>query len=355
MKSSIKSKFLAAFDKFDKAIEKNNEASMAMIWNFQECHAIGRAERYSDVKNLLITTKKKYENIPFLNKLLLSPNHADWISRYVGGTTALSAFKTTLKLGKYTASVAASLGLLNFLQPQLEMGNKLNDFVIYSGLLKISPMTATAAVVIAGFTAYGIKKLLKMYEDGRFQARSNTLAREIMCLAITDGQCASPKLDKLLKAYEQEFKPDFTIEEIDKIRHALFHKKSESGFISNLPQPQQDLINKVAAKLKTIYFVPDHLIHNFALTMLVEADGNAKALNALLNSRKISDDWINRFKMDPLAIAEIHGPRLDHSFVEQPARRLRDYFETYGKEPMTHSRPYKISPSDGPSSDWPFH
>lgn len=330
MKSSIKSKFSDAFDKFDEAIEFSNEANMSMIWNFVECHAIGRAERYSDVKNLLISTKKKYENVPFLNKLLLSPNHADWISRYVGGTTALAAIKTTLKLGKYTASLAASLGVLNFLQPNLEMGNKLNNFVLATGLLKISPMAATAAVVITGFAVYGVKKILKMHEDGQFQARSNTLAREIMCLAITDGDCPSPKFDKLLKAFEQEFKPDFSIEDIDRIKDELFHKRSESAFISGMSQPQQDLINKIASKLKTLYFVKEHLIYNFALTMLVEADGNAKAVTALLNSRKISDNWVNRFKMDPLAIAEIPGMRLDHSFKMQPARRLRNYFEARG-------------------------
>lgn len=301
----IRKKFAKLFNKFDTVAEKTNESCSSMLKHFNEHYEIGRAGRYSDVKNLLINTKKAYGNIPFINKLLLSPNNADWISRYVGGTTALSAVKLSIKLGKYSASVAASLGVLSYLQPNLDMSNRFNDIMVSSGLLKMTPMTATAALVMIGFSVYAFRNVRKMYADGQFYSRRDSLNVELLRTAVSDGKIGSPKLDYLLNVYRSEFKPDFSPEDTHKITDVVTNKGSETALISEFTKEQQDTINKLARKLTTEYFVPDHLAHNAVLTMLAEANGNSRAISAKLNSRRIDEEWVNRFQMDPLSRAEL--------------------------------------------------
>jgi hypothetical protein len=313
MDLSIKKKFSSAFNKIDTVFGKTYESCSSMLKNFNDCYEIARAERYSNVKNLLISTKKNYADVPFLNKLLLSPNNADWISRYVGGTTALSAVKLTLKLGKYTVSVAGSLGVLSYLQPDLDMSNKLNAIMVSSGLIKFTPLTATAAVVMIGFTVYAARNLRKMYLDGQFDFSKNTLNHEIVRVAVKEGTKNSPKLESLLQVYRSQFKPDFLERATELMSEVVLNKGSESVFIAGLEKEQQDTINKLARKLSTAYFVPDHLLHNAALTLIVEAKGNAKAVMARLNSRIIDDDWVSRFQMDPLARAVSPKSRTDQA------------------------------------------
>jgi hypothetical protein len=309
MNSLIRKKFSRLFNKFDTVAEKTIESCSSMLKHFNEHYEIGRAGRYSDVKNLLINTKKAYGNIPFINKLLISPNHADWISRYVGGTTALSAVKLTIKLGKYSASVAASLGVLSYLQPNLDMSNRFNAIMVSSGLLKMTPMTATAALVMIGFSVYAFRNVRKMYADGQFYSRRDSLNVELLRTAVSeaasDGKIGSPKLDYLLNVYRSEFKPDFSPEETDKIIDVVTNKGSETALIAEFTKEQQDTINKLARKLTTGYFVPDHLAHNAVLTMLAEANGNSRAISAKLNSRRIDEEWVNRFQMDPLSRAQL--------------------------------------------------
>jgi hypothetical protein len=39
--------------------------------------------------------------------------------------------------------------------------------------------------------------------------------------------------------------------------------------------------------------------------MLAEANGNSRAISAKLNSRRIDEEWVNRFQMDPLSRAQL--------------------------------------------------
>jgi hypothetical protein len=309
--------------KFDKVVEKTANSGAMLGEHFKGYVSLNRPDNYSGIRNKIKTINEVMVNIPFIKKFVMKPasqgKWANYASRYFGGTTGLMAAGILVGLFKDPAKYSIQLdSLLN-----LSTGNVSYplSFVLWeigapAKLVTLAPVFMTGLIIVSGFASFAAFQAHKIRQAGQFFQRKENVMGEMIDLLTREGVGSAPKLDKLVKSFEKSFKPDFSPQQTQAIRDAIAVHRSETGITATFTPSQIESLNKITATLMKQYFVPAHLATNAGLQMIVEMDGNEKAVMAKLKSRNIEEDWVNRFKMEPLATVE--GSRKNLQVVDEP-------------------------------------
>lgn len=308
--------------KFDGVAERTAKSGVSLAEHFKGYVTLNRPDNYSGVRNKIKTINEVMGKIPFINQFVMKPatqsklaNHA---SRYLGGATALMAGGILLGLLKDPAKYSIPLdSMLNLSTGNLShpLAFMLWELGAPAKLVTLAPVLMTGLLIAAAFTSFAAYQAHNIRQAGQFFQRKENIIGEIIDHLASEGVDPTPKLDKLVKAFDKSFKPDFSPQQTQAIRDAIAVHRSETGITATFTPSQTESLNKITATLMKQYFVPAHLATNAGLHMLVEMDGNEKAVMAKLKSRNIEEDWVNRFKMEPLATME--GSRKNGKMVDE--------------------------------------
>jgi hypothetical protein len=318
-----KKTFSGIIKQFDSVAEKTKKSGLILSACFNSVADLNRPDNYSYVRNELKKRTEFMEKIPFLKRFALEPaplsHRANNISRYFGGSTAFMALAMVRKAPGNPVKAGLVVGALialsktNYSAPLAFVMTKIG--FSSTVVTALAPVLMTGLTITFGFSMLASWQVQKMRQAGKFIERKQTITDEITHLLETGGLSPTPKLDKLVKAYERSFKPDFSPQQTQAIRDALAVGRSESGISATLTPSQDEALTKIVNTLTKQYFVPVHLATNAGLNMIVEMNGNEKAVMAKLKSRNIEEDWVNRFKMEPLATIE--GSRRNGKVIDE--------------------------------------
>lgn len=301
-----KKKLLNALNKFDAVANKTSATFKPVVDHFVDYVRLNRPDNYSGFKNKVIDVNEFSGKHSFLKSLVLKSDTvtktSNFVSRYLGGTTAMAALSFTKKALKVSIFIGAAGYLTrNLVNPEIVAGSKFLGVIAKVGLTSAVPYIAAGSAVLTGFALWAAYEVHQIRKAGTHEKRSQAHMDKMVTTMLEDGFGYSKKLNKLVTAYEKSFKPDFTPQQTQAIRDGLAQKRSESGIVADMTPSQAEAINKIVKTLTKQYFVPPTLALKAGLTMVVEMGGNVKALSDKLKSRHIEADWVDRFKMDPLA------------------------------------------------------
>lgn len=309
-------KLSSAFSKFDIVADKTSKSLSAIGNHFVDYVRLNRPDNYSSVRNKIKDFNEFAEKHTFLQRFVISKKNtiglADGCSRYLGGTTALAALSMTRKAKSWLAIGAVGYLASAYIKPEGIVGSKIGTVLGSVGLLNALPYLVVATTVVLGFTSWAAYEVAEMRKAARFDQRSEAHMKKMVDAMLQDGFGETKRLNKLVDAYEKEFKPNFTSFQAQSIKDDLAQLKSERLIVGAMSPDQVEAINKIAKTLTKQYFVPQHLSVNAGLQMLVEMKGDNKAVDEKLKSRQIEEEWLDRYSMDPRAAVKIKKKSASH-------------------------------------------
>ena len=304
MKTSVKNKLAAAGKKFDVTARKTAASLDGLSYPLRATKLYTQIYQAQNVSSVHLKLRQLSGLVPEFLKPKGTNNAIDFtakfVGKYLGCTMALVTYKLAVKaVGLDPVKDFASTHLLGFLSVNAPVPNAITGFLAFTGLAPYAPAIATTIGVVAILGAFRIYTGLSANNANKFAERKLELEQQIQDVCLADGFGPSPKLDKLVKAYEKAFKPDFTPQQTQAIRDSLAAHRSELGIHQSVSTSQQEAINKIQDTLTKQYAVPAHLALNAGLNILVEMNGNTHAVMAKLKSHNIEEDWINKYKINP--------------------------------------------------------
>lgn len=276
MSNELAKKAIAAAQKtFDSVALKLATPTKNYVTSYVE---LTRADDYSSSKRFvdkwMEVAKKRGLPEKFLPK---DPTAvADRFSRAVGSMESLQSFGAAFRKGKKVAGYAG-VGIVVAAVTSPETASNFISWIQGAGLGALVPVVAVAATYISFNFVKKSLGIHGMHKDAKFSDRAE-----------------KSKDDK-------KYLPDFSPETVDVIKQGLAQQQSEALMVSPVTPDQQKAVKKISKTLREEFFVPDHLATHATLTLLVEKEGNSKAVTAMLNSRHIEQSVIDRFGIDPLA------------------------------------------------------
>lgn len=306
-----KKTFSGVLSKFDTVAQKTTKSGIVLAEHFKGYVTLNRPDNYSSVRNELKSFSESVEKYPFIKRFTIKPTTqsrwANHLSRYLGGTTALICLGLVKKTIQHPIKAGIGIGALMYLAKTkygAPMAFMLGEAGFSAKVIGLAPVFTAGLTLAVGLTAFASWQVHRIRQAGKFEERKQSITDELTHLVASEGVASTPKLDKLVKAFEKSFKPDFSPQQTQAIRDALAVQRSESGIAAAFTPSQAESLRKITDTLTKQYFVPVYLATNAGLHMIVEMDGNEKAVMAKLKSRNIEEDWVNRFKMEPLATVE---------------------------------------------------
>jgi hypothetical protein len=301
--SLFKKSINAAVSKFDLVAQSTFQSCDTAKQFVSSYIELTRSEDYSGAKRILDKHTELCEKQKWVAKL--SPIKdpvavADNFSRWVGSVNVLKSLRSAVRQGKRVAvGTFAGAGVLALFAPELLP--KVGAVLSRVGMPGYLPVLMVASLIVAIPAAITVKKVLKKHADADFVARANISFTKMLGTIYEAKGEYSPNVQRSFEEYEKEFARDFTAADTILISQALDQGLSETKIVSGMSPDQQKVIKGLSKTLREDYFVAEHVVTNAVLNMLVEKDGNSKAVKAMLNSRILDQGLIDRFGIDPLS------------------------------------------------------
>ena len=310
----VKRSIQAAVDKFDDLAKRTFESCDKARQFVSDYNELSRTQDYNSAKRIFDKFAELGEKYKFVGKFSPIKNpeaSADWFSRKIGSVGVIKQAKSAIKHVKLIS--AGSVAGAGFFALFPGLSPKIGLWLAGAGLAGYATVASVVAIFVLAPYALSIKKTLKMHEDTNFDSLARQKYTELVEKAGEANGVITPELQKEIAAYDKAYVRDFTTKQTTVISEGLKLGLSESFMVNNMSSDQRKTVEGIARTLRDDFFVPDHLLVAATLTMLVEKDGNSKAVKAMLNSRILDKSLIERFEIDPLSTVGGKRKETDHS------------------------------------------